>query len=356
MGVYAKSLCIWSHLRLPVAIGISALIVATDRKQFLEQALISAINQDLDPDEFEIVLIKNYTDESFDRALLRIPRRVQLSILTSKHREYGRKVLDAAISCRGRILSLLDDDDVWDSGKLSAVKESFSSDPDLVYFHNGQDTIDSNGQRLKSGAIRPPRYGKFVTRIDANKSVGKLLRSRADFNDSSISILREVLLEKGKDFETVNTTMDSFLFYLALESGGHLLIDHKPLTHYRVAGPSLSLSGQLVFQEFMEDRCKYHAAQVESLRLIRRVIITNGDVLGGTVADMQLLNHRMLLSVLSENSTRRDVAALLKRWIENAFTHHLLYEPTIALYAFIYLLTGRLARLLLYALEKARHQ
>ena len=56
----------------------SIIVVAHDRRTYVKEAVESVIRQDVDPAEFEVIAVKNFTDPSLERYLEQVGARSDL--------------------------------------------------------------------------------------------------------------------------------------------------------------------------------------------------------------------------------------------------------------------------------------
>ncbi len=181
---------------------ISVIITAHNRREYLLNAIKSVINQTLDKKYYEVIVVKNFNDDIIDKF---IEENKIKSILSDKISLSG-KILEALKMCKYSIISFLDDDDMFFNNKLENVNKIF--DGNIVYYHNGEESIDDNNKKLNFSNNSP------------------------DFNMSSISIKKDIINENilGK----VTHSIDTLMYLFALNSGEKIYLDKKILTYYRI--------------------------------------------------------------------------------------------------------------------------
>ena len=121
---------------------VSVLAIAYNRREFINAALLSAINQTLPKDMYEIVLLTNF---DIDPTLL---SQANIRVVFSNIRELGPKLSTAIPLCQGDIICFLEDDDEWLPDKLEHVTSIFSKFPEVGYYHNNWIVIDERGNEL----------------------------------------------------------------------------------------------------------------------------------------------------------------------------------------------------------------
>jgi len=212
---------------------ISVIITAHNRREFLLEAVNSALNQTLPKDEYEIIVVKNFEDERIDRFL----EEHNVKNIVTKEEPLGAKIVKGVEESRGEVISILEDDDLWLPQKLDIVKQVFK-DKDVIYYHNN--------------------FYNFTYRINLNvlnieyTTKSRLLRLKASdiknfdgfVNNSSISVRRCIFYEDLKDYvKKVMIDMDHLLGYLAYCYGEILVFDDRVLTLRRIHKLNTSADG-----------------------------------------------------------------------------------------------------------------
>jgi glycosyltransferase involved in cell wall biosynthesis len=209
---------------------ISVIISAHDRKKYLLNAIKSVIHQTLDPNKYEIIVVKNFNDEVIDGY---IQTNGITSIYTNEATLSG-KIIEGLKVCKYDIISFLDDDDIFFENKLKRISEEFSKD-NCIYIHNDIQAINDGGD--------------FIYFKD----------NRTSFNMSSISVKKEIInidILKESPFN-----LDSLMYAFALEFGGKTKDLTDKLTYYRV-----HYSVTHIFADFEEYKSFYVNSVERSLK------------------------------------------------------------------------------------------
>jgi len=188
---------------------ISVVITAYNRREYLERAVESALNQTLPRDKYEVIVTKNFDcehDEEWKRRGVKLIRFDEPSL--------GKRVAQALPHCRGEVIAFLDDDDWWAPNKLERVAQIWGENPSTVYYHDNTLFFCSNSESLQ-----PYKYWR---RLDPWH------------NSSSVCIDKEVLIQNIRYLERCMSVVDLLYFYAAKVSGGRIVFDNVSLTHYRV--------------------------------------------------------------------------------------------------------------------------
>ena len=203
---------------------LSVLITAYRRKEYLLRAVRSVQAQTLPRSEFEIVVIKAFTDAAIDRELAAADCRV----LDDCPESIGGMMSAGFRACRGEVVSVLDDDDEFETEKLRFVRDTFAHWPGLGYLHNGLRLIDEQGAPVGPADPKPGDRA-----YDMSQDEG--------FCTSCISVRRTTMERVLDRWPSVTKGEDTFLDHVSRATGAARLVSPTPLTRYRVH-PAMSSS------------------------------------------------------------------------------------------------------------------
>lgn len=212
------------------SLKISVILTAYNRKQFLPSSLESIIKQTIDRDKYEIIVIKNFEDEAIDKTISDIGA---IHIKIGKC-SVGEMLQRAIFETSGDVISFLEDDDLFFPDKLSAVYDKFMKKPDLIFYHNADQPIQSDGTPINSDFNKfPDKYLEIDCCNEVNQDLFKLLNMNMAGNPSLMSIKKYVLLEKLENLKHIERAPDIFLFFASLMPGKKIAIDNRRLTYIR---------------------------------------------------------------------------------------------------------------------------
>ena len=192
---------------------ITVIIIAFEKRAFLKDAIESVLSQDLDSHTIEIILIKNFADK-----LDFLPDNLKV-IDALDDISIGSKIIRAAENSNGEYISFLEDDDIFLPKKIKHIYNLLDSNPDVVYINNG--FIKIHGNASDNYTVNTENTG-LHDRFKFNKSTmdcDTYFRLRPDFNLSSITIRRRILLENRQLIVGKTHVVDTLLFALALNTG-----------------------------------------------------------------------------------------------------------------------------------------
>jgi len=219
--------------------AVTVLIDTFNHERFIEEAVVSVLEQDFPATEMEILVVD---DESTDRTpeiLRKFAPRVR--VLTKKNGGQASAFNAGIPECRGEIVAFLDGDDWWAREKLSRVMAAMAEDPAVGIVGHGITVVHRDGREqqeiLRDGFL-----------FQANNVEGaRLFRVRRSFMGTSRMTIRAPLLAKiGRIPEMMPVgaqnarflCADIYLFTLAaVLSPARILAE--PLTYYRLHDANL---------------------------------------------------------------------------------------------------------------------
>lgn len=226
--------------------GISVIITAYNRKEFLAEAINSVLHQTGAGFSFEIIVVSNFA--------------VDFSVFEPNH-EIRNVLMEGTIgeflfaglhNAKYDIVAFLDDDDTFELGKLSRLTKIFSSTPGLCYYHNDLIYVDTALRRVDYVRLvekKSQLLNKKSLIFDAKSNLGairKALENRGDFNLSSIAIRKDCYIKYVPLLKQIKSNQDGFFFWIGLISMGQLMCDNLKFTNYRIH--KKNVSGQLNFK------------------------------------------------------------------------------------------------------------
>jgi glycosyltransferase involved in cell wall biosynthesis len=205
---------------------VSVLIDTYNHERFIEQAIVSALEQDFPASDREILVVD---DGSTDRTPA-IVRNFEPHVRLLRKQNGGQaSAFNAGIpACRGEIIAFLDGDDWWERKKLSVVAAEFEAHPAIGAIGHGIMEVDESGNRL--ALIQPERT--HVSHLRDLQEGDDFLALRAFLGTSRLAVRALVLhqivpLPGGLAIEA-----DEFLATVATAMSGALVLD-QALTNYR---------------------------------------------------------------------------------------------------------------------------
>jgi len=212
---------------------VSALIDTYNQGRYVEQALVSVMEQGLSPSELEIVVVD---DGSTDNTAAIVQKFVPRIRYLRKENGGQASAFNASIPVtQAPIVAFLDADDWWAPGKLRAVLDAFERNPGIAAVGHGFFEVRDD-EALDELVV--PRQ---TCRIDlATEDAARLSDVGGYFLGTSRLAVRRPVLDRILPIpEELVFHADAAILVLALTLGGAILLD-QPLCYYRLHSDNLS--------------------------------------------------------------------------------------------------------------------
>lgn len=210
---------------------ISVLVDTYNHERFIEEALVSVLEQDVASGEREVVVVDDGSTDRTSEIVRKFAPRVRLIRKENAGQASAFNVGIAA--CAGEIVAFLDGDDWWAAGKLRAVADALASDKQIGLVGHGITEVFADGRHQTELVRETPRFQI------ASREGAEAFRLRKSFLGTSRMTYRASLLrEIGRVPETLRFQADEYLFTLA-GLLADVLILREPLTFYRLHDANL---------------------------------------------------------------------------------------------------------------------
>jgi len=279
---------------------LSVIITAYNRKQFLLDAIKSALNQTLNRTEYEILIAKNFKDDNIDNYLYKNGMK-NITIFKSINNGY---IAEAVKQSSGEIISFLDDDDLFLPSKLENIQRIFNKYENLGYLKNA--TYGFLNDKLPTQIPEKRNYQDIYIRHEEKKKVfNYIMKLQPDGNSSSINIRKEILTNNIDFLYKVDTALDSLYFYLALISKFDMHISSKILTLRRHHQYNLSAIQDQSIDNWISHRIKFLNSYINSLSIIRNEIVYEQPYL--EYLDQIISLNRIYLAILPNSNVKLKI-------------------------------------------------
>lgn len=210
---------------------ITVIIQSYNRPQFLYQAIESVLSQDTNY-TIELIVVKNYNDLKVDE-LLNLSNAINI---LSQDKSFLGKLMEGLSQSTAKIVSFLDDDDLFTKDKIQTVVDEFINNKRLIYYHNFFDEIDGSGNIRKSVLMKPSSKDIVIdTRDFKQNKRNELYFFYSYYNTSSISIRRDEFMNYfNEHMEFHAYPIDSNFFLAACANEFDIKISNKILNLYRI--------------------------------------------------------------------------------------------------------------------------
>lgn len=205
---------------------VSILIDTYNHERFIEQAIVSVIEQDFPSVDREIIVID---DGSSDRTCDLVQNfEPQVRLLRKQNGGQASAFNTGIPECRGEIIAFLDGDDWWAQKKLEHIVGVFKDDPSVGAVGHGFFQVDADGKTRAT--VIPNRTRRLNARsVDGAKEFGLL---KGFFGTSKVAYRRWILDRILPIPEGAVIEADEFLFVLAVCLADVVVLD-QPLFFYR---------------------------------------------------------------------------------------------------------------------------
>jgi glycosyltransferase involved in cell wall biosynthesis len=225
--------------------SISIIVGTYRRREYIVGAVRSVFESGLAPDQLEVIVTKGYASPTQDKELSRLGARVVLDPESG----WGERIMRALPLTRASLVAFLDDDDLFEKGRLEHVLRIFDAHPGVGFYRSRLTLIDHEGRpvpRELYGAMeldsRLDRTGPLKGLSGKGSSSFRVLSGCFPwFNTSSIVVRRELLTGPfGPLLESAEFAPDVRLYLIALLSGTAFYLDDRRLIRYRTSSPTWS--------------------------------------------------------------------------------------------------------------------
>jgi glycosyltransferase involved in cell wall biosynthesis len=298
---------------------ITVIVGAYRRQHYLVGAVQSVLKQTIDRSRYEIVVIKNFRTEAIDRFL----EEHGVRCLFVDEPRIGRWVMNAIRAARAPLIAFLDDDDLFEPGRLERVLQVFRERPRTGFYHSRVIPMTVAGalvprERWWPGHVdaRMDALGSFgVTSADRERRFPDLVGTSAGFHSSALVVRRELLTTPpGDRFDDIWRAYDLFPFIAAILSPFDMFLDAERQIRYRC-----------VYQ--VGDEPDLADLSIQDMRLMVDLATRAGCAYVATWIRARIEYFQKLICIervdqaILHGSERRDVVAEAGRYLRFLGTH-----------------------------------
>lgn len=210
---------------------ITALVDTYNHEKYVEQAVVSVVEQGLSAAEMEIVVVDDGSTDKTASIVEKFGPRVRL--VRKKNGGQASAFNAGFAQARGEIVALLDGDDWWAPGKVAAVAEALEKTPEVAAVGHGFYEFDDD---TKETRLRVPRQ-RTVINIGTPEGAQTALTVWPFLLPSGLTVRRKVLEWIMPLPEEMVFMADSVIQVAAMAMGTLVLED--PLFYYRYHAQNL---------------------------------------------------------------------------------------------------------------------
>lgn len=236
---------------------ITALVDTFNHERYIEQALVSVLEQDFPSTELEILVVDDGSTDLTPEIVRKFAPRVRL---VRKRNGGQASAFNVGIrESRAEIVAFLDGDDWFAPGKLAAVATAFEENPEVAAVGHGyyECRVETNEVRI----CAPTR--SETIRLAAAESASRAFRAWDFLRTSAFAARKKVLEQLAPIPEILVFCADAYLAPACMAQGVCVL--DQPLLYYRIHADNLCTFDDAANQAKLRRRSEMHEALFELL-------------------------------------------------------------------------------------------
>ena len=213
---------------------VSILIDTYNHERYVEEAVLSALEQDFPDAEREILVVDDGSTDRTPEVLRKFEPRIRI---LRKSNGGQASAFNAGIpQCRGEVIAFLDGDDWWVKDKLSRIVPIFESQPDIGAVGHGCYMVDSQGKFQST--VLPKQTRRLHARTAQEAAV--FSRHGGFFGTSKVAYRRRILDKILPIPEGAIIEADEWMFTL-VPCLADVIVLSQALFYYRLHGNNMFL-------------------------------------------------------------------------------------------------------------------
>jgi glycosyltransferase involved in cell wall biosynthesis len=212
---------------------LTALIDTYNHERYIEQALVSVLEQGLSPQELEIVVVDDGSTDKTASIIQKFTPRVKH--VRKKNGGQASAFNVGFAESRGQIIAPLDGDDWWANGKLSAVVEALERNPELPAVSHSYYEVHEKTEEI---CVCGPKQVAFLHL--ETREAARIARECWHFLIMGALTVRRRILERIMPIpEVLIFSADGPIATAAMAAGVQVL--PQPLSYYRFHAANLNV-------------------------------------------------------------------------------------------------------------------
>lgn len=212
--------------------AVSVLVDTYNHERFIEEALVSVLEQDFPAPEMEVLVVDDGSSDRTPEIVRKFAPRVRL--LRKSNGGQASAFNFGIPETRGEFVAFLDGDDWWARNKLSRVADALAADPEVGIVGHGIVEIDKDSKPLRT--LLPPETGAFSLRTDDGAQTFR--NYMAFLGTSRVSIRKSILSRILPIPDVLAVEADEFMSAAAVAAASAVLLS-EPLAFYRLHDANL---------------------------------------------------------------------------------------------------------------------
>jgi glycosyltransferase involved in cell wall biosynthesis len=299
--------------------SVSVVITTLNRTGLLRQAVASVLAQDFS--DFEIVV----SDDAGTNDVPAVLR--EFDDLRIRYRRNERRLglagntLAASLEARGKYVSYLNDDDLWEPDLLATMVPPLEADDDLVLAFSDHHVADLNGVvDAEATDVSTRGRGRDGLPPGIHRSFARIGLVDRAIHMALATVMRRQAIDWDDFPLAVGCYTDCWIVYLAWRTGMSAHYEPRRLARYRrhtaamtrVDTSPCALAGDFCYARFLQDPGLRHLKRELARRRARILAIAAiGLMQAGRVAEAQKLARRAIRAQLSPSTAAVSLMSLL---------------------------------------------
>ncbi|HXJ05753.1 MAG TPA: glycosyltransferase [Candidatus Acidoferrum sp.] len=205
---------------------VSVLIDTYNHERFIEEAIVSVLEQDFPAADREIIVVDDGSSDQTPEIVRTFEPQVRV---LWKENGGQASAFNAGIpECKGEIVAFLDGDDWWAPGKLEQVCRALAEDQEIGLVGHGITEVYTDGREHTELLRETPRF-----RIDSETGALAFRLRKSFLGTSRMTFRTKVLRRIGPVPEALRIEADEYLFTLGAVLADVLIL-REALTFYRL--------------------------------------------------------------------------------------------------------------------------
>ena len=206
---------------------VTVLIDTYNHERFIEQAIVSVLEQDFPSDKMEVLVVDDGSTDGTPEIVRKFEPRLRL---IQKANGGQASAFNVGIpQAQGEIVAFLDGDDWWAPSKLREVAEAFEKNPGIGAV--GQGFFEMNADAARNVRVAPEKTCRLT--LDDADGARAFFSASGLFATSCMAVRRKVLDQILPVPEELVFAADGFVSFSSAAIAGAMVLD-RPLSYYRV--------------------------------------------------------------------------------------------------------------------------
>lgn len=210
---------------------LSVLVDTYNHEKFIEQAIVSVLEQDFPMKDVEILVVDDGSTDGTPEILKQFEPRIRNLRKTNGGQASAFNL--GIPECQAEIVAFLDGDDWWARNKLALLGEAFHGNPGVGLIGNSITEVLADDVRRSELVRESPRF-----RIDSVAGARTFRKRKSFLGTSRMAYRMSILRRIGAVPEALVIEADEFLFTLGSLFCEALVLP-EALTFYRIQGQNL---------------------------------------------------------------------------------------------------------------------